>query len=623
MTAGSPGAPRSSPADARARAEADGVLGPLPRRARLRPVPEPTDAYRTYAFAPIEVPFLRVIGRAVRWAGAGLRLALGVASDRIRGRDTLNHRAVRVRQLFEHMGGTAIKVGQQMAVRVDFLPFEVCQELNRLMDRVPPFPVAYAVERLEALTGRPLAADFEELEETPIGSASVACVFRGTLKDGAKVAVKVRRPDAMGYFVADLRIVGWATRLLEGLTIVRPDFFKYLRRDLQDMFMDEMDFQKEAIHQRMFRRYARRDHIRWLDAPAVYTALSGADVLTSEFVVGYSCQDILDAVDTGDVETLSLLRGQGIDPRQIGNRILQIGFWFRFECPFFHADPHPGNILVRPGGELVMLDFGACGIMLRSQAEQQIELIERLMIDDVAGAAAVTLAILAPLPNISVTRLRDRVDERLWEVQLAALDPRSEWWERTTAALWLGMIEATQEFKLPINLTVLRLTRATLQYDTLACRLDPDANVLSAFKGWQRGAARRALRRERDRLAPWSERQARGQLVDDLSRLGEALRRGSFWVSQISRSAPRDFVPLAHLSAALGSAILHLGLFLTGIGIVTVLGGLVWGRLTGMQVELMDLAWRVLTLPPVVALSVVLSIQQIGALRRRLSARQT
>jgi ubiquinone biosynthesis protein len=108
-----------------------------------------------------------------------------------------------LRQTFANIGGTFIKFGQQMAIRVDLLPYAYCEELTKLLDRVEPFPSAQAITAVERVTGKPLAETFRTFDPAPIGSASVACVYQAILLNGDKVAVKVRRPHIGELFEAD------------------------------------------------------------------------------------------------------------------------------------------------------------------------------------------------------------------------------------------------------------------------------------------------------------------------------------------------------------------------------------------------------------------------------------
>ncbi|MFT4975116.1 MAG: ubiquinone biosynthesis protein, partial [Myxococcota bacterium] len=309
------------------RARAAGILQKMPRRPLLAELGEDDQKPHIRRYPVPEASPLLVLGRALRWVLALAAFAGVVLWDRLRGQDSHRQFGARLRGVFESVGGTAIKLGQQLAVRVDFLPFEVSQELGQLMDAVPPFETRLAVERITALTGVPLEETFARFDLEPIGSASIACVWRGVLHSGEVVAVKVRRPGVEKLFAADLKIISLMTRVLEAMTIVRPGFFKYLRIDLVDMFMGELDLCREANHQMIWRRYVKNDGIKWLSAPRVFAALSDIDVLTTEFVDGYPCADVLAATETGDTAALETLASVGIDPAVIGQRIMQVGLW--------------------------------------------------------------------------------------------------------------------------------------------------------------------------------------------------------------------------------------------------------------------------------------------------------
>ena len=557
------------------RATRAGVLGSLPRRAPIQFKAEERPALSQQVDRLPPASTLVLGARALRWGKAIGRTVWRLAQDRWQGRWSVRQAGRRLRECFESMGGTAIKLGQQMAIRVDFLPFEVCDELGMLMERVPPFPTAHAIAEIERLTGRPLSDTFEQFEEQPIGSASIACVFRGRLRSGETVAVKVRRPDVAEQFVADLTIVSYFTHIAEALALVRPDFFKFFRIEIFDMFTSELDFNREANYQTMFRRYLRRDRIRWLSAPRIFHALSDANVLTSEFIVGYSCSDLLKAVDTEDAEALAVLADQGIKPAVIGRRIMLLALWGRMECPFFHGDPHPGNILIRPDNRIILLDFGSCGLNSLKQAEHQMELARRMVNNDISGGTAVSLSVLAPLPKTDIPALRRRVEQTLWEYQIVVNAKDAAWWERTSAALWVSVIEATREFQLPINLDVLRMTRATLLYDTMACRLNPKLNADNTYRNWLKRALDRAERRVRKR-ARWLERRSgRAGLIAELDRTAELLQKGGFLGAHLSRELPKEFIAASSQGSYIAASLLKMSvlgvLLLLSVGTLSLL----------------------------------------------------
>src|SRR5262249_11535949 len=132
--------------------------------------------------------------------------------------------AVRLREIVERIGGTAIKAGQQMAMRVDLVPFCFGAELSKMLDRVPPMKTADAVDLIERQLGRPLDRVFAAFDPEPVGSASVACVYQAITHGGDKVAIKVRRPGVGAMFAADCAALAVVMDTLEMLTIVRDGF---------------------------------------------------------------------------------------------------------------------------------------------------------------------------------------------------------------------------------------------------------------------------------------------------------------------------------------------------------------------------------------------------------------
>ncbi|MGE0708953.1 MAG: ABC1 kinase family protein [Planctomycetota bacterium] len=441
-----------------------------------------------------------LLRRAARWLLALVGLLFATLSDWFAGRRSVEDRARRLRALFEHIGGTAIKVGQQLSMRIDLLPFEVCHELSKMLDAVPPFPGEVAIETFERSTGLRIEEAFESFDPEPIGSASVACVFQARLRSGEQVAVKVRRPGILTVFNADLTILELLLTLVEQLTFVRPGQFHYLRREVRSMLMEELSFAAEARYQKLFRRNAKRDKLRYVTAPKVYDALCSDEVLVTGFASGVWCWEVLAAQESGDEEALATLAERGIDPAVVGERLFLASLWGSFEHLFFHADPHPANIVVQPGNQLVFIDFGACGTTSERSRELNLALIACREYDDAEGMARAMLRLLEPLPHINTYELEKRIEALAWRHLFAVRDPDAAWWERATASLWISFMGLARDYSLPVNPDTVRLMRATFLYDTLAARLHPRLDPLEVWRKWQRQSQRRANRRARQRL---------------------------------------------------------------------------------------------------------------------------
>jgi ubiquinone biosynthesis protein len=567
---------------------------------------------RRVAFTKASI--FRVALQSIRWTFALLGLALRLGWDRFRKKKDVQRAGVHVRRMFENMGGVAIKLGQQLSARVDLLPFEVCQELGTLLDAFAPFDVSVAKKRLEALTGRPVEELFEEIDPKPIGSASIACVFKAKLKTGELVAIKVKRPGVDREFMADLTFVDWGSRLLEILTVVRPNLFRYLRTELSEMLLDELDLRKEATYQFLFRRYVKQDRLDWVTAPRVFPELSGDDVLTTELVEGITCTQLLSAIETKNQAELDKYKAMGIEPRTVGWRIMTMSLWARHERPFFHSDPHPGNILIERGGRLVMLDFGSCGVMSRKNVQHSVEMYRRFVMNDVTGCATVVTGLLAPLPLIDIDEFAYQVEHKIFRYYMGVFTKDSEWWERTTAKLWVNMLELTREFGLPVNLEVLRLMRATLLYDTLACRIHPKITIQRAFRRWKNGAGKRARRRNRKRLGRQNPRRIENRAAALAKDSAEIIGNGAFFFSNIVRDAPLARIPMIGKGAFFAAHLLRVGMMFLYVGIAGFGAAAIHRYATGSNLQVSDVIRWILTHPiavPAIALFFVPTVRRI------------
>src|SRR5258706_5984187 len=175
-------------------------------------------------------------------------------------------------------GGTLVKLGQQAAMRIDLLPWAYCVELSKMLDQMPPFPVAQALEAIDRTLGRSWQEVFAVIDPVPVGSASIACVYQATLKDDTKVVIKVRRPGIAEAFMADLKVLDWIAGLAEFLTIMRPGFTRNLRIELRAILLDELNFRSEGRFQDIFRRNAKKSGRDFFTAPRAFFKLSGEEV---------------------------------------------------------------------------------------------------------------------------------------------------------------------------------------------------------------------------------------------------------------------------------------------------------------------------------------------------------
>lgn len=498
---------------------------------------------------------------------------MALLRDRATGDGTSEQRARRMRESLERIGGTFVKLGQQIAMRIDLLPWEYCVEFSKMLDRMAPFPIDAALAAVDAAVGRPWQEVFETFDPEPVGSASIACVYQARLKDGTKVAVKIRRPGIGQTFAADFRVLDWLCALVEALAIVRPGFTRNLRRELRETLMEELDFRREAHFQHAFHHNARRRSRRdFFTAPRVYFELSNDNVLVQEFVSGMWLSEIIAAVEQNDPEGHAMMRRLNIDPALVGRRILWAAFWSVDENLFFHADPHPANIVVGPDSTLTFIDFGSCG----SFNDEQRWAVERIgtcmQQGDAEGMARATLKLLEPLPPVDLPGLMKEAQAEYVRVlyTFRTKAKHTEWWERTSARLWLAMIRIARQHNIPVSMGTLRMIRATLLYDTIVLRLDKSINRYDEYERFREDRATFARERWRQRM-----RDLREQFLlraDEWTRTGDdLLERAEHALSVptagFSSLIEKSVFAFTTLSRVVGRVGLLTGLATAGVGI--------------------------------------------------------
>jgi len=272
---------------------------------------------------------------------------------------------VRVRRALEELGPTFVKLGQVLATRVDMFPPYWIDEFEKLHSQVPAVPY----DRLHpylvaAIKGEP-GEVFAEFDTKPLAAASIAQVYRATLKDGTRVVVKMRRPGIESVIQADLRIMEHAARLLESEV---PDSRRYDPVQIVSQFRRslnrELDLVKEARNLDQFARHFADEPL--VKIPRVYWEFTNDQVNVQEEIIGMA----------GVVP--DKLRAHGLDPKLLAARGADVVLRMVLEHGYFHADPHPGNVLFLPENRIGMIDFGMVGMLTNPRRNQIVDLLHAL-----------------------------------------------------------------------------------------------------------------------------------------------------------------------------------------------------------------------------------------------------
>lgn len=270
--------------------------------------------------------------------------------------------AIESRKLLTRLGPAFIKIGQALSTRPDIVPPVFMDELAELQDQLPPFPNEIAFQFIrDALGADPLEV-YAEISENPIAAASLGQVYKGKLKTGELVAIKVQRPDIAAGIALDMYI-------LRGISVWLRKTFKFVRTNLAailDEFasriFEEMDYTFEGQNAEKFAKYY--GGLDEVYVPRIYWQYTAKRVLTMEWIEGIKLTNV------------QAVKEAGFDSRHIIEVGVQCSLRQLLDYGYFHADPHPGNLLVMGDGKLAYLDFG---MMSQVSAEQRFGLIEAIV----------------------------------------------------------------------------------------------------------------------------------------------------------------------------------------------------------------------------------------------------
>jgi predicted unusual protein kinase regulating ubiquinone biosynthesis (AarF/ABC1/UbiB family) len=293
---------------------------------------------------------------------------MGVGSDRLLGRlrgERVRERSREAATLVASLGPAFIKAGQALSTRPDIIPPVLLEELAQLQDQLPGFDSGLAMACIEEDLGAPVDTIYEHLEREPISAASLGQVHRGVLKGGQKVAVKVQRPGLREQITLDLYIVrNIAAWLNRNVGLIRSDLVALIDELGQRVF-EEMDYLNEAANAEKFAEL--HIHNPRIAVPRIFHEATSRRVLTMEWIDGVKLTN-LDAV-----------RGIGVDPDDMVEVGVSCSLQQLLEHGFFHADPHPGNLLALPDGRLAYLDFGMMSTVSRESRTGLIQAVVHLV----------------------------------------------------------------------------------------------------------------------------------------------------------------------------------------------------------------------------------------------------
>ena len=366
-------------------------------------------------------------------------------------------RALRV---IEELGPTFVKLGQILSTRPDILPPEYIDVFSRLQDAVPPFDLEDARRIVSDELREPVGELFDEFDAEPVASASIAQVHRATLPDGREVAVKIQRPDIEDRIRSDIhilqRLADAAEGQLEQIGVYSPST---ILQQFERAVTSELDFLAEARNAEILRR--NMANLEGVAVPEVHRRYSTHRVLT------------LDWVDGRKVSTFG---ERELDPRTFMDQVVAATYQQVFVDGFFHADPHPGNLLIEPDGTLAYVDFGLMGQLTRKQQELLIDLFVAIIFRDAESVARACYRAGGAEGRLDLRAFASEADGLFSQYSGLSMS------EQPMATILLDLVQLASRHRLVLPEEYAMLARAGVTLDGVARLHVPDWNMFETLK---------------------------------------------------------------------------------------------------------------------------------------------
>ncbi|BDA71361.1 ABC-1 domain protein [Calothrix sp. PCC 7716] len=369
-----------------------------------------------------------------------------------------HHLAIKLRQHLTNLGTAYIKVGQALSTRPDLLPTAYLDELAKLQDELPAFPTKIAHQFILEELGATPDQIYAELTLEPVAAASLGQVYKGKLKTGETVAVKVQRPDLAEKIALDMYI-------LRGLTLWIEKRFSKIRSNLVailDEFgarlYEEMDYIQEGNNAEKFASLY--SNITDVYVPKIYWQYTNRRVLTMEWIQGTK------------LTNLSEIQTQGIDARHLVEVGIQCTLRQLLEHGFFHADPHPGNLLAMENGKLAYLDFGMMSYIEPYQRYALINALVHIVNRDFTALVQDYVDLDFLPPDVDVTPVRGALTKLFNDALISNVA------ELNFQVIIQKLSELMYEHSFQVPAYYALIIRALVALEGIAMKIDPDFKIL-------------------------------------------------------------------------------------------------------------------------------------------------
>ena len=415
-----------------------------------------------------------------------------------------------LRTTLEDLGPTYVKIGQIMSSRVDLLPAKYCRELEKLRNSVKPLDPAVAKAVIEQETGRKIDEIYTEFRDEPLGSASIAQVHYGVLRDGTRVVTKVQRPLIADMMRKDFVLLN---KLADLVNVIGEDSdeqvidFKSVIAEVERVTKAELDFRVEAENTRLFRKKCLDDEER-ISCPAVIDSLTTERIFTMTYIDGCSVADT------------EKLIAEGCDPNEIGRVIVDSYLHQVLDAGIFHADPHQGNILVSHG-KPYWIDFGMIGRVTDKDIDLIQDMVKALLLQDADSLVSSVMGMGAASEKTDRARLTRDAEmfiEKYMNVKSVSDINVTEVFDEVMT------LAARNHVSMPGRFTMLARSLTTME--GVVEQLCPDLNIFSMLYDKLKTRARQKMNIPRELLEKGNELVSAGKKAAGIPLLASEVLEG-------------------------------------------------------------------------------------------------
>ena len=367
---------------------------------------------------------------------------------------------VEFRLILEDLGPSFVKIGQTLSTRSEILPQAYCDELAKLQTECDPLPFDKVIEALEAIYGDSFGDVFDAVDPKPLGSASLAQVHKARLRNGDTVAVKVQRPGVKATMAQDIDIMRMMAK--RGARFIKSEQMLDYADVVEEMwrtFLEETDFACEAENLELFKKL--NEHVAFIDCPKVYPELCSEYCLVMEYIEGIPIYDH------------DRLRAEGYDLSEIGEKMLDNYATQILDHGFFHADPHPGNIMVR-GGKVVYIDLGIMGRLNPNERAGFGTIIEAVGMQDPGKLKDALLSFAIAKDNAAIDHPRLLAELDLMLANYASCDVA----DLDIGQLLAGVLSVTRTSKVTLPSSITNVSRGIVTIEGTIAEFIPNDSVV-------------------------------------------------------------------------------------------------------------------------------------------------